>query len=56
MNFAPHGINKGKVVYFIDNRRFENTQNKRDGREKADKKADEEMREYLAKEKENGSK
>ena len=37
MNFTPHGINKGKVVYFIDNRRFENTQNKRDGREKAEK-------------------
>ena len=37
MNFTPHGINKGKVVYFIDNRRFENTQDKRDGREKAEK-------------------
>ena len=37
MNFAPHGINKGKIVYFVDGKRFENTKDKRDGREKAEK-------------------
>ena len=37
MNFTPHGINKGKVVYFIDGQRFENSPNKRDGREKAER-------------------
>ena len=36
MNFAPHGINKGKIVYFVDRKRFENTKDKRDGREKAE--------------------
>lgn len=35
MNFNPHGINKGKVVYWIDGVSFENTKDKRDGKQKA---------------------
>ena len=31
------GINKGKIVYFINGQRFENSKDKRDGREKAEK-------------------
>lgn len=34
MNFQ--GINKGKVVYWIDGQRFENSKNKRDGRQRAE--------------------
>ena len=36
MNFNPHGINKGKVVYWIDGQRFENSKDKRDGRQRAE--------------------
>lgn len=36
MNFYTHGINKGKVVYWIDGQRFENSKDKRDGRQKAE--------------------
>mgnify|MGYP003328808969 CR=1 FL=1 len=36
MNFNPHAINKGKVVYWINGHRFENSANKRDGKEKAE--------------------
>lgn len=35
MNFNPHGVNKGKVVYWIDGMRFENSKDKRDGKQKA---------------------
>lgn len=35
MNFTPHGINKGKVVYWVNGKSFENTGDKRDGKEKA---------------------
>lgn len=34
MNFQ--GINKGKVVYWVDGQRFENSKDKRDGRAKAE--------------------
>lgn len=34
MNF--NGINKGKVVYWINGQRFENSKNKRDGRQRAE--------------------
>ena len=34
MNFQ--GINKGKVVYWIDGQRFENSKNKRDGKQRAE--------------------
>lgn len=37
MNFTPKGFNKGKIVYYIDGQRFENTGSQRDGREKAEK-------------------
>lgn len=33
---GSRGVNKGKVVYWIDGHRFENSKNKRDGREKAE--------------------
>ena len=36
MNFNPHAVNKGKVVYFIDGKRFENSANARDGKQKAE--------------------
>lgn len=36
MNFNQHGINKGKVVYWIDGQRFENSKNKRDGKQRAE--------------------
>lgn len=36
MNFSPHAVNKGKVVYWINGQRFENSNGKRDGREKAE--------------------
>lgn len=36
MNFNPHGINKGKVVYWVDYHRFENSKSKRDGKERAE--------------------
>lgn len=36
MNFNPHGINKGKVVYWIDGQRFENSKDKRDGKQRAE--------------------
>ena len=34
MNF--NGINKGKVVYWVDGQRFENSKDKRDGRQRAE--------------------
>ena len=36
MNFNQHGINKGKVVYWVNGQRFENSKNKRDGRQRAE--------------------
>lgn len=35
MQFQTMGINKGKVVYWVNGKSFENTENKRDGQEKA---------------------
>lgn len=36
MNFNPHGINKGKVVYWINGQHFENSKDKRDGKQRAE--------------------
>lgn len=36
MQFTQHGINKGKVVYWINGQKFENSKNARDGRAKAE--------------------
>ena len=36
MNFNPHGINKGKVVYWVDGQHFENSKDKRDGKQRAE--------------------
>jgi len=36
MNFNTHGINKGKVVYYINGQRFENSKESRDGKAKAE--------------------
>ena len=36
MQWNNRGINKGKIVYWVNGHRFENSANKRDGREKAE--------------------
>lgn len=37
MQFNSRGVNKGKVVYWVNGQHFENSKDKRDGREKAEK-------------------
>lgn len=36
MNFSAHAYTKGKIVYFINGKRFENSEGKRDGQQKAE--------------------
>ena len=36
MQFQSKGFNKGKIVYYIDGQRFENSKDKRDGKAKAE--------------------
>lgn len=36
MNWQPQRVNKGKVVYWVDHQRFENSPNKRDGKQRAE--------------------